>query len=367
MTRAPYPDPATLAVLAAAGDRELRPVLLLTQARAFRAAGSPHDRRTSASFEALALGLIPLVTDDVVADVSAILNGVEHVPPAVRSLLQERRAAGQMVHPVRIAGSPGLDRADLHWLLDLADPAVDLALACNPVLTLDGHALTPLVERGRSDPALGRAMLGRTEPSALDRSALYVWADEAKRSGIRHELERALAVAARALPPVPPESAERLLALARSRRYVPLRSMIGRLLAISPAPRWRLKEPAEAELFALSLVAAGFSADAATGVLLTVDRSLASSVGEIFRLAQICRGTASAVAGHLVGAGTAGTKVQVGRRSPDTIAGSAGRRVPLAGRTRDAAPRDLPRPIAAGSGTGPHDHRSRSTRGRDRS
>ena len=104
MSSIPQPDLAGLAMLARKGDPELRPVLLTLHTREFVSAAS-RDRRTVSTYEALALGLIPLVPDDVIADVAAMLRNVAEAPPRVMDLIGERREAWSRPDPVRTARS----------------------------------------------------------------------------------------------------------------------------------------------------------------------------------------------------------------------------------------------------------------------
>lgn len=366
-------DPAALASLALAGDRELRPALLVLQARAF-ASGPQGDKRSAASFEALALGLIPLVTDDVVADVSAILSAAPYLPERVRLSLQQRRNAHSMAEPVRLAASGSLGLDEVAGLVALERPDVDLVLAENPSLTLGGHLLATLVERARREPSLARALLARPEPSAFHRAALYVLADEPTRMGIRQLLERSGAVASQARPQLSPETRDRLLALAEARQYGLLRSELGLVLSLASAPKWRLKHPAEAELFGLALVACGLPAEDCVQVLLTVHRSLATSVAAVFHLAQLCRTTSPAVAACMVAAGVPPGRLRKAKppaakppaESPQASPVLRPSRLKLADRTRAGEAigrlaRPSSRPASALA-----DHRSRSTKDQGR-
>lgn len=351
-----HPD---LALLARSGDRELRPVLLTHHTREFVAAHS-RDRRAIVMYEALALGLIPLVPDDVVADVSAMLRQVADAPPRVLALLVERRALRSDLSPEALAPSEGLTRHAVAELAGLARPAVDRALAGNAAAPLDAHVRRELVGRAVRDEALARALLARADLSAAERGALFVHADAAERDRIRAGLETAVAAASPTLPPLSDRRRARLLKAAAAADLPALLAELGRALGLAPAPAWQLDEPVGAELFALALAAAGLSVEDSVRVLLTADRRIAASVPAVFRLRQVCRTTPRAVAWHLLGA------AKPVRKARPPSAGQPAERVRRAESARAAAS-EAARPAPARRTSAPAGRRSRSTTGPDRS
>ena len=88
------PDLSDLARLAQHPGDELRPLLLRIHAQAFAAASS-RDEAMCGNFATLALGLIPLVTDDVLADTAALLRTIDGVPPGVTAALAGTARAGR--------------------------------------------------------------------------------------------------------------------------------------------------------------------------------------------------------------------------------------------------------------------------------
>ena len=354
------PDLAGLAMLARVGDRELRPVLLTHHTREF--VSSPaRDRRIVATYEALALGLIPLVPDDVVADISAMLRHVPETPARVIELLRGRRTAGSAPHPVTQAASAGLTRLDVADLLTLGDGEVDLALAGNRGAPLDAHAREVLVSRAVKDGSVARALLGRPELSAGERGALFAFASEAaSRDAIRVELERATAVSAPALPALSAWRHSRLMRAAGRADVPAVAAELAKVVGLPAAPDWRLDDPAESELFALTLVAAGLPVEDCVRVLLTADRRIAASVPAVFRLREVCRTTSRAVAWQLVGGSEAP------RRSRAAASGAAGRAKQVDG-ARTLSATEPARSSRAPRASAPADRRSRSTTGRDRS
>lgn len=358
------PDLVSLASMARSGDRELRPVLLVLQARAFVSAAEP-DRRMAASFEALALGLIPLVPDDVVADVHTILNGSPHVPEPVRALLRQRRRAHSADEPLRQARSGRLDAVDFAELIAAEDAEIDVALGENDAVVLDGRSLQTLVSRAIQNPTLALALLARSEPSAFDRAALYRFAGLPERDAIRRDLGTPACVSSGAMPLLSAARRGRILRLAERRNLPGLLAELGKALKVAPAPTWQLDEAPEAELFALALRACGLDAEDCVRVILTVEEALAQSVEAVFSLAEICRTTPQAVARHLVGAGSAGRAVTArASRMPDTAGAPRTKRAESARALASSAPPPRSRGPRANALPG---RRSKSTTDRDRS
>lgn len=83
------PDLFSLAQMARSLHADLRPMLLRTHTQTFAAARN-RDPRAARDFEAIALGLIPLVTDDVLAETDAMLRRVADAPASVTSALAAR-------------------------------------------------------------------------------------------------------------------------------------------------------------------------------------------------------------------------------------------------------------------------------------
>jgi hypothetical protein len=352
------PDLAGLAMLARNGDRELRPVLLTLHTREFVSAAQ-RDRRIVATYEALALGLIPLVPDDVVADVSAMLRHVPETPARVVELLTARRNARSLPDPLQLAASAALTTTGVAELVTLAEPRIDLALASNLAVMLDARARSTLVGRALRDRALARALLARSELSAGERAALFPFAeDAATRDSIREELERATGVAAPNLPSLSEWRRTRLLRAATKADLPGLLAELGKALGRSPTPAWQLDEPVEAELFALALVAAGLAVEDCVRVLLTADRRIAASVPAVFRLRQVCRTTSRAAAWRILGANEAP------RKSRPTASASARPKTAEGARALSAS--DPVRTAQARPASVPAGRRSRSTTGRDR-
>lgn len=336
MAAAPVQDLRGLAALAQSKGPDLRATLLRLQTRGFVDAPS-RNRHLAAAYEALALGLIPLVSDTVLDEIRDALAGV---PDAPLRVLEALRSSGR---------------------IEAASADADLERARDLGVTLDGHALREMVARARTDRPLAAALLARSEPSALDRAALYLFADDESRDAIRRGLETRAAVNAGAQPALDAKSRTLMLAIARSGSLGGLAVAMGLALRIPPMRRLSFAEPAQAELLALCLVAVGLEIGDCVRILLTVDAELARSVHRVFHLSAICRRTSRGAATALV---RAALMEGDAAHACGQVAGAAGRQ----GRARRTAREAL----LTGSGapdrrtSGPADHRATATTGRDR-
>lgn len=376
------PDLAGLASLAQRPGHELRPLLLTLHAQAFAAAGI-RDTRAVATFEALACGLIPLVTTDVLSEVAVLLATVPDAPDSVIRLLDRHLFTPD---PTAQSSEVGIERGSIAGLVARERADIDLSLVANLSLRLDGHVLATLVGRACASDELARRLLARPELSTFDRATLYRAADAGTRDTIRDDL--ALLLAASARPPRP-LSAVRRTRLIRSADRADARRLlraVGAGLRLDPAPVWRLGVPEEAEFLALALTALDVPAEECGRIFLTVDPDLARSVKTVFRLMRVRRTTPARVAAYLVGAGPAFRRHAAGSGAAsakaaaktETIAKTRAAKMTANARaTEKAAAADpatrripdepvSPAPARSRAASAPPGRRSRSTRDPDR-
>ena len=278
-------DLSSLAALAQTRDGDLRPVLLQAQTQLF--VNGRRDPDAVATFEALALGLIPLVGREILVRVAAALAPVTEAPPGVLSAIAARLGAH----------SDGDDTV-------AGGDAATLALARNPEIVLDGHRLEALVDRARTWPALAQAILARPEPSVFDRAALYRFATSPQRAEIRANLGPRLLSGSTPRLALSSAMRETLLATPDGPRTAIMLAKLGLGPTPEAAAAGLVGERVEQELFALALLALGLTAEECITVFLTLDRSIAHSVETILHLAGIVRSTAPAVATYLATADT---------------------------------------------------------------
>lgn len=295
-------DPSSLARLAQNPDAELRPVLLGVHVRDF--ADAPQRGQAAVVLlETMALGLIPLVSDDVLAETAAILRHVPETPRSVLQALEARLGPAAVSEPRALplsalarAEASGLDPAEVAALVADDVAQIDLRLARNDALALDGHALRTLVSRAVSRSDLAHALLLRAEPTALDRALLYRHADRDERDRIRAGLATELSAFGEFRHSAPVAILE---AIPEAAVRGDLTAVLGEASALSgiriDAYRRPDDEP-ESELFVCGLLALGLDPDRCIATLLSLDSETSRSVSRVFRLATIVRSTPRAVA-----------------------------------------------------------------------
>lgn len=315
-------DLSSLAALAWDPHLDVRHALLRVQAGLF--AGAPvRDAEAVASFESLALGLLPGVDDATALAVARILAPVEDTPGSVirflvarggavaRATIAEARRLPEGFLPATLARNPDwadavasrrdLSPADIAALLARAEPAIDLALARNPAVPLDGSALACVVERARSRPDLAGAILARGDLPLDSRAALYLAAPPPERDAIRAAIAGAPALRASPLPRASREAIDALVADAAAQDRAGFEARLHALLGLAPpAPALDLAGPERHDLLALALAAAGVGETEAITVFLTLDDGIARSVATVFRLAALVRETPRSCAIRLV-------------------------------------------------------------------
>lgn len=292
MQSAASPDLSSLARLAQNPDSDLRPVLLRVQAQTF-AQAPRRDAGTVAAFEAIALGLIPLVTDDVLSTTAAMLRSIPETPPSVLAALTSRL--------VRLF-DPKDDGADADEGLPAETDLSAEAIVRDPELVLDGHLLADLVDQARDNPDLATLLLARHELTAFDRAALYRHADTKGRARIRTELKSASPLWTQSLRNPAPERLRTLVLRAAELGDVEdLQRLAASHLGLVPDGRFDLVTEAGRELFVCTLLAFGFQPAECIRIILNVDGAMARSVSTVFSLAALARSTPVWVAALLAG------------------------------------------------------------------
>lgn len=314
------PDLSGLIELSRLGDLDLKPVILRVQTDLFLSA-SVRDRKTVASFDSLASGLIPIIDDETAEIVARKLAPFAETP---QNVLARLAARGGAVRDIVIAQSPTLSvpvieaalaaggdigaaiasRSDLSRGL-VAEmtlrevPEIDRALAANLQLTLQGEALARLVVRGRRAVDLAQALLARPDLAPGDLAPLFLYADPERREAIARSV---LATAIlRPSPPAPREAGPILTGFSGRGDIAgfigALAEMLGLpkgFLAGTPDPSLRY------DLLTLALRAAGLHEEEAVYVFLTLNETVARSVDRVFDLVKLFRTTPQAACRDLL-------------------------------------------------------------------
>jgi hypothetical protein len=325
-------DLSGLASLARDPRLDLRPVLLRVQTDLFLAAPT-RDAAMVEAFEALACGLLPALDDTSAARLARKLAPYADAPARVLELLAER---GGDAHHAVVAAAPRLAQSridaalaagadvacalarrsdlDAHTvvsLIALADDGVDFDLAMNRATELSGAVLDELIERARTRPALGHALLARGDVTGPEEAALYVYADAPRRIRIRERLAPLAALRRAAGGAIRQDDLTELSFHARHDKAA-FEGRLAGLLELPSTPEWRFDHPTRHELLALALGAAGVPADDAVRLFLLAEPSIARSVATVFELAEIARTVPQPLAATLLEA-ILGTVVLAGR------------------------------------------------------
>jgi len=352
-------DLSGLASLARDPRLDLRPVLLRVQTDLFLAAPT-RDPAMTAAFEALACGLLPALDDTAAARLARKLAPHPESPARVLELLVER--GGEARHAVVASAAcltPAVvdaviaeggdaagalaQRADLAAdaavsLLALADDGIDFALAMNRGPELPAAVMDELIERARTRPALGHALLARADLTGPEEAALYVYADAARRIRIRERMAP-LAALRRASAGAIRQDDLTELAFHAGRDKAAFEGRLAGLLELPSTPAWRFDHPSRHELLAFALTAAGVESDDAVRLFLIAEPAIARSVATVFELAELSRSLTQPLAASLIEA-ILGTAVLAGRRGRHVAAmdpSGTPQRAAAAQRDRDRA------------------------------
>jgi hypothetical protein len=355
-----WPDLWDIA-LAERAPADARATLLVVHAEQF--ASTPvRDRETIESFEAIALGFLPLVELPTLIAIARLLVPCADTPETVLEYLARRAPEtrtivvalaptlpegvielllGSAPTRVSLAVRRDLDGRTLERLLVLGEGAVDEALARNPVLVPNDPAFAQLLERARRNRSLARALLMRNDLTAADEAALYLAADPEKRIEIRGRIGASALFQRTQLParPGPAEVADFLAAGAGD--VAAFEALLSARLGL-PSIGWKTLEDGRHELLALGLAAIGFDEEDATRLFLTLHPALSHSVAKVFGLVRAMREVPRPVALALVEAilGQPAGIERAGRHQPSmSPSGTPMRSSPAATeRARDTAP-----------------------------
>jgi uncharacterized protein (DUF2336 family) len=295
---------ARLRELTASADSkpaEMRPVLLRVITDLFALHGL-HTIEELRLYEEMAGKLIAGAGDSVLTHVARKLSRCLDAPPAVlerirarggeparelllKSPLIERRdlreiaAAGACDQACAVAGRDDLDRETARILAARPEREILRALAANQGAPLGPQDTRLLAARGRFDPELARALLGRGEPT-IDELPLYLFADAPARAAlVLLALEANLIHAGRPEPgaPLEPEAQERIEAAAFDGKRAAFTKILAERLRCDQILARRIVDDEEGDALALAFVAIGMAKEAAARILLGAFPRIAAS------------------------------------------------------------------------------------------
>lgn len=314
-------DLAELARLASDGGLDLRQVALRVKTDLLLATPSPSAEDMEA-FRAMAEALIPVIDEATAVIIARKLASWPHAP---REVLAGLRARGGEVLATLIGHGMPLDAADIEEIAAEADGEARIALAGRPDLTgsasialaagnsaeidaalvannaapLPHAALDLLLPRAVGTPALGAALLARTDLPVAELSPLFLQASLEKRLAM---IDAAAAHEALAPSPRPAmlaaDQMSGLIATALSDRPGAFAALAGAFGGDTRFATAMANDPSR-QLAALALIGCGASPEDATRFLIGLGDDAARSVERIFALVELMRSLQPAVARRL--------------------------------------------------------------------
>ncbi len=341
---------ARLRELAASSDSkpaEMRPVLLRVITDLF----TLHLLHTSDElrlYEEMAGKLIAGADESALTHVARKLSRCLDAPPAVlerirarggqpaRELLRnspliERRdlreiaASGACDQACAVAGRDDLDHETARILAARPEREILRALAANPKAPLGSQDIRLLAARGRSDPELAGALLGRGEPT-IDALPLFSFAGPPERAALLLlALEANLIHAGRPEPesPLDAETAERVEAAALDGKRGAFAKILAERLPCDQVLARRIVDDEPGDTLALAFVALGLPREDCARILLGAFPRIGESREAFDRVMRLVRTVPRRVALRMIEAmaGPSGAQAPGAARAP--LPGSA--------------------------------------------
>lgn len=314
-------DLAELARLASDGGLDLRQVALRVKTDLLLATPNP-SAEDMAAFQVMAEASIPVIDDATATILARKLASWPHAPREVLAALRARggrtlasliahgmplsasdidEIAAEGSHEARLALA---SRRDLSGSASIALAAagsaeIDAALVANLAAPLPHAALDLLLPRAVRLPALGAALLARTDVPVWELTPLFLQASLEKRLAM---IEAAAAREALAPSPRPAsrpaEAISALIATALSDRHGAF-AALARTFGADDRFAGALAEDSSRQLAALTLIGCGASPEDATRFLIGLGDDAARSVERIFALVDLMRSVQPGVARRL--------------------------------------------------------------------
>lgn len=313
---------AQLARLAREGGLDLSQVSLRVKADLLMTMPHPPEEDL-AIFAEMAQALVPAIDEATAVILARKLAGWRHTPPTVLQALKARgglvvaallrhgmplpeaeietlASHGDSDMAIALAERPDLTATASLILVDREDRAVDLALIFNTAVPVPRAALDLLVERSRSDAAYAPGLLARTDIASAELTPLFLQAGPERRAAILDALSTLDSLSpSERRPRLSPDTLAGWLAIAAddpAGAFGAIASHIGADAALADA----LAADYSRDLTALTLVAAGVSAEDTTRFLIRLGDEAAHSVDRIFALVALMRRVKPSVAQRVV-------------------------------------------------------------------
>jgi uncharacterized protein (DUF2336 family) len=215
--------------------------------------------------------------------------------------LAERAEWGSVAEAVAIAGRSTLDARTAAGLARRQETEVLCALAANKDAPLDAHAISFLLQRGRTDRELGLVLLARTDLT-IDKSALFLLANAEQRAGMlaaARAADHGLRGESRRMPQ---RDLHALADLAASQKWGLFAIELAMRLGCDPRGVQAIIRDKSGEPLAVALAALGMQPADAARIFLSSEPDISHSVDRIRTLTRIASDLSVNAARHLMGA-----------------------------------------------------------------
>jgi hypothetical protein len=215
--------------------------------------------------------------------------------------LAERAEWGSLAEAIAIAGRRTLDARTAAGLARRQETEVLCALAANKDAPLDAHAVSFLLQRGRTDRDLGVVLLARTDLK-IDKSALFLLANSEQRADMLAAARNADHGVRGAGKRMPQRDLDALADLAAAQKWGLFAIELAMRLGCDPRGVQAIIRDKSGEPLAVALAALGMQPADAARIFLSSEPDISHSVDRIRTLTRIASDLSVHAARHLMAA-----------------------------------------------------------------
>lgn len=297
-----------LVALGREGGLNMKPILLRVITDQF-VSKPRHPAADIRQYEELALQLIPEADLAVAANVAKRLGAHVDAPPSVieklldrgrevaaavfasgapldRATLADRAEWGSLAEAIAIAGRKNLDAGTAAALARRQETEVLCVLAANKQAPLDAHAISYLLQRGRTDRELGLVLLARTD-LRIDKSPLFLLANPEQRAEMLAAARHAIPAPPGGNTRLPQRDLDALADLAAAQNWGLFTIEFAMRLGCDPRGIQEIIRDKSGEPLAVALAALGMEPADAARIFLSSEPGISHSVDRIRTLTRI--------------------------------------------------------------------------------
>jgi uncharacterized protein (DUF2336 family) len=312
-----------LVALGKDGGLNMKPILLRVVTDQF-VSKPRHPVADIRQYEELALQLLPQADNVTALTIAKRLGGHPDAPISVieklfdkapdvaaalfatgvlldRAKLTERAEWGSLAEAVAIAGRKALDAKTAAALARRQETEVLCALAANKDAPLDAHAISFLLQRGRTDRDLGLVLLARTD-LAIDKSPLFLLANSEQRGEMLTSFRHADPIPRAGNARTPQRDLDALADLAAAQKWGLFAIEFAMRLGCDPRGVQEIVRDKSGEPLAVALAALGMEPADAARIFLSSEPGISHSVDRIRMLTRITSDLSTKAARRLMSA-----------------------------------------------------------------